>query len=107
MGAEVPPPTSPKDRKSHQALEPPTYEHVQTQRAASGPIDERGQEHHHSLENEKGKKWLSMFVKSRASSAESLPVFFEGDAIGGRVEVDLNKPEGSKGVSIVVSTSLF
>ncbi|KDR78973.1 hypothetical protein GALMADRAFT_64064 [Galerina marginata CBS 339.88] len=43
-----------------------------------------------------------MFVKSRATSATSLPIFFEGDTISGRVEVDLDKAESSKGVSISI-----
>ncbi|KAF8905073.1 hypothetical protein CPB84DRAFT_1845155 [Gymnopilus junonius] len=82
----------------------PTYAHVQTQKQQSGEGSGAGlaREHHRFLEGAKGKKWLSMFVKSRASNAASLPVFFEGDTISGRVEVDLDKAESSKGVTISI-----
>ncbi|KAH9481699.1 hypothetical protein JR316_0006226 [Psilocybe cubensis] len=61
-----------------------------------------GKEHHKYLETAKGKKWLSMFVKSRATNPTSLPVFFEGDIISGRVELDIDKAESSKGISITI-----
>lgn len=60
-------------------------------------------ESNRSLETTKGKKWLQLFVKSRASSSGMLPVFFEGDTVAGRVELDLDKAEGCKGVTIRVS----
>lgn len=95
----------PPEITNDQDHELPTYAHVQTQRQqsreASGAALTR--EHHRFLEDTKGKKWLSMFVQSRASNAASLPVFFEGDTISGRVEVDLDKAESSKGVTISVS----
>lgn len=56
-----------------------------------------------ALETAKGKRWLQLFVKSRASTPASLPVFFEGDVIAGRVELDLDKAEGCKGITIRVS----
>ena len=59
-----------------------------------------------ALETAKGKKWLQLFVKSRASTSASLPMFFEGDVIAGRVELDLDKAEGCKGVTIRVSALL-
>jgi len=94
----------PPEITNDQDHELPTYAHVQTQRQqsreASGAALTR--EHHRFLEDTKGKKWLSMFVQSRASNAASLPVFFEGDTISGRVEVDLDKAESSKGVTISI-----
>lgn len=62
-----------------------------------------GREHHRYLETPKGKKWLSMYVKSRSTSVTSLPVFFEGDTISGRVELDLDKADSGKSVTISVS----
>ncbi|PPR02623.1 hypothetical protein CVT24_002194 [Panaeolus cyanescens] len=59
-------------------------------------------EHQRSLETAKGRKWLSIFVKSRAGTPASLPVFFQGDVIAGRVEIDLDKAESSKGVTISI-----
>lgn len=88
----------------------PSYAHAQNeQQKGLGDATGAGlgREHHKYLETGKGKKWLSMFVKSRATSAASLPVFFEGDTISGRVELDLDKAESSKGVSITVSESLI
>lgn len=93
----------------------PSYAHVrneQQKQSNGGVAGDAGtsgsglaREHHKFLETGKGKKWLSMFVKSRATSAASLPVFFEGDTIFGRVELDLDKAESSKGVSITVSAT--
>ena len=95
----------PHELPNDQDHELPSYAHAQTQgqqsREASGVGLAR--EHHRFLEGAKGRKWLSIFVKSRANTPASLPVFFEGDTIAGRVEVDLDKAESSKGVSIYVS----
>jgi len=86
----------------------PSYAHVREQQQqqstpAQGPNGSG--EHRRSLETAKGKKWLTLFVKSRANSS-SLPVFLEGDIVTGRVELDLDKAESSKGVTVTVSLSL-
>ncbi len=44
-----------------------------------------------------------LFVKSWARDAASMPIFFEKDEILGRVEVDLDKAESFKGITITVS----
>ncbi|KAJ6507966.1 hypothetical protein C8R47DRAFT_1100150 [Mycena vitilis] len=54
-----------------------------------------------SLES-KGRPWLFMFVKSRAPNAGALPFFLQSDTIAGRVELDLDKAESLKGISIAV-----
>ena len=72
-------------------------------RAQSQQSQIRGSEHWKYLERGKDQKWLSLFVKSRSRNAASMPMFFEDDDISGRVEVDLDKAESVKGVSISVS----
>lgn len=62
-------------------------------------------EHVYSLER-KGKKWLNLFVKSRTASPTP-PLFLEGDTISGRVEVDVEKAEGAKAITIAVSSRCF
>lgn len=64
-------------------------------------------EHVFSLNNSKGKSWLSLVVKSRAPSVKALPVFLDGDAITGEVRVALDKAESAKAVSIGVSARLL
>lgn len=64
-------------------------------------------EHVFSLNNSKGKPWLSLVVKSRAPSVKALPVFLDGDAITGEVRVALDKAESAKAVSIGVSARLL
>lgn len=63
-------------------------------------------EHVFSLNNSKGKPWLSLVVTSRAPSVKALPVFLDGDAITGEVRVALDKAESAKAVSIGVSARL-
>lgn len=62
----------------------------------------RGSEHHKYLERGKGQKWLSLFVTSRARDAVLMPIFFEKDDISGRVEIDLDKAESVKSITISV-----
>lgn len=64
-------------------------------------------EHVFSLNNSKGKPWLSLFVTSRAPTVKALPVFLDGDAITGEVRVALDKAESAKAVSIGVSARLL
>lgn len=85
----------------------PSYAHVREQRQQqSTPVQvaSGSGEHQRSLETTKGKKWLTLFVKSRANN-NSLPVFLEGEIVSGRVELDLDKAESSKGVTVIVSLS--
>ncbi|KDR85823.1 hypothetical protein GALMADRAFT_234914 [Galerina marginata CBS 339.88] len=82
---------------------PHSYLHNPTMQTAPPPAGVGvAREHHSFLETAKGRKWLSMSVKSRATSAASLPIFFEGDTISGRVMVDLDQEEHIKGVSISI-----
>jgi arrestin (S-antigen)-like protein len=66
----------------------------------------RGLEYQRSLERGKNQKWLSLFVRSGAKNASSMPMFFEKDDILGRVEIDLDKAESVKCVTITVSFDL-
>ncbi|KAH8117915.1 hypothetical protein DFH11DRAFT_1571413 [Phellopilus nigrolimitatus] len=67
----------------------------------SGSSDLRT-EHTYSLNNAKGKPWLTLRVHSRSPSGKTLPVFLDGDEIRGEVRIELEKPEGCKGVLIGV-----
>ncbi|KAF7374746.1 hypothetical protein MSAN_00360100 [Mycena sanguinolenta] len=58
-------------------------------------------EHKYSLET-KGRPWLFIFINSRAQSAASLPYFVQADTIAGRVEVDIEKAESVKTISVAI-----
>lgn len=76
-------------------------------RAASALPQVHGQpEHSYALES-KNHKWLSLFVKSRANSPTSQPMFLQGDVISGRVDLHLEKAETVKGITIAVPQTLF
>jgi hypothetical protein len=58
--------------------------------------------HSYSLEN-KGRAWLTLKIaNSRALNAKHLPVFHDTDTVEGIVEVDLDKAESAKGMTIAV-----
>jgi hypothetical protein len=58
--------------------------------------------HSYSLEN-KGHAWLTLKItNSRALNAKHLPVFHDADTVKGSVEVDLDKAESAKAVTIAV-----
>lgn len=59
--------------------------------------------HISSLEDSKGRPWVSLIVTSRAANSALPPFFMEGDVISGRVELDLEKPETAKAVVVSVS----
>ncbi|KAJ7773470.1 hypothetical protein B0H16DRAFT_150150 [Mycena metata] len=79
------------------------------------PIDEelpsyasalaRRTEHKSSLET-KGKPWLSVFTQSRAGTAAARAFFVEGDTVVGRVELNLEKDEALKSISVSVQASV-
>jgi hypothetical protein len=66
----------------------------------------RGPEYQRSLERGNNQKWLLLFVRSGAKDAASMPMFFENDDILGRVEINLDKAESVKSVTITVSFDL-
>lgn len=90
--------TSPTDARSPES-ELPTY---------SGPSDLTAAqvEHRYQLQDNKGREWLWLTVKSRANSPKSLPLFHNKDRIVGTVEVDFDKADGPKAVCISVSVVL-
>jgi hypothetical protein len=59
-----------------------------------------------SLERGNNQKWLLLFVRSGSKDASSMPMFFENDDISGRVEIDLDKAESVKSITITVSFDL-
>ncbi|KAF8071808.1 hypothetical protein FPV67DRAFT_1411305 [Lyophyllum atratum] len=65
-----------------------------------GYTDPRPQ-HSYSLES-KGRTWIKISVESLGSKPPSLPAFREGESISGRVELDLDKPEMIKGITIAI-----
>lgn len=81
-------------------LHPPPFAAATSSSAASRT------EHTYSLNNSKGKPWLTLIIKSRAPSVKALPVFLEGDVISGTVNVSLDKPETSKGIMIAVRSAI-
>ncbi len=58
-------------------------------------------EHSFPLERN-GRKWMSLCVRSRAKRAGSPPIYTEGDTVSGRVELDLDKPEKIKMITVTV-----
>jgi hypothetical protein len=73
-----------------------------TQRSPELPAHAKGTEHTYALES-KGRKWLTLKVtNSRATNTTQLPAFVEADTIEGVVEIDADKPENSKGITISV-----
>ncbi|KAJ7707366.1 hypothetical protein B0H17DRAFT_1032510 [Mycena rosella] len=58
-------------------------------------------EHKYSLET-KGRHWLFIHVKSRSPSSASAAFFLEGDTVAGRVDLDIDKAEAVKGISIAI-----
>lgn len=106
LGSELPTYAHAREERQQQQQAPPPVVSRALSAAVggSGVGSVLGTEAHRALETTKGKKWLNLFVKSRAGNAASLPVFFEGDVIAGRVELDLDKAEGYKGITVKVST---
>ncbi|KIK55150.1 hypothetical protein GYMLUDRAFT_176063 [Collybiopsis luxurians FD-317 M1] len=58
-------------------------------------------EHYFPMERN-GRLWLSLHVRSRAKSASSPPIYTEGDAVSGRVELHFDRPEKIKGITITM-----
>ena len=59
-------------------------------------------EHTYQLEDSRGRPWIWLSVKSRAKDKKTWPLFYERDVIQGTVEVDFDKTDGAKAVSIGV-----
>ncbi|KAJ7596541.1 hypothetical protein C8J56DRAFT_849981 [Mycena floridula] len=58
-------------------------------------------QHSYSLQHN-GKKWLNLFVNSHVSGLNSPVVFFQGDSVSGIVEVDLDKPDSCKSITVSI-----
>ena len=81
-------------------VEPPTQASQDTPSSTS-PFTT---EHVYTLKNSRGRSWLTLRILSRASQGKSHPIYHGKDVISGTVETDLEKAEGSKGVTIAVRT---
>ncbi|KAJ7773471.1 hypothetical protein B0H16DRAFT_1714355 [Mycena metata] len=81
------------DKAADGDKELPTYS-----RAGPGPYRT---EHKYSLEN-KGKPWLFIFVKSRAATPAAPPFFLENDIVAGRVELEADKSEAIKTITVTI-----
>ena len=73
---------------------------------ASQNVLTTGSEHTTSLEDSKGHKWFILSVKSRAPP-DSLPGFYAGDLISGKVTLDILKSESCKAIMLKASHHLF
>lgn len=62
-------------------------------------------EHSYQLEDSRGRPWIWLILKSRAKDKKTWPLFYEQDVIQGTVEVDFDKTDGAKGVSIGVRST--
>lgn len=60
-------------------------------------------EHHYQLQDSKRREWLWMTVKSRSKNPQHLPLFFDHDRIDGAIEIDFDKADGAKAISLSVS----
>lgn len=68
----------------------------------TAPSNAEQTEHTYQLEDPKGRPWIWLKVKSRAKDKKTWPLFYERDVIQGTVEVDFDKTDGAKGVTIDV-----
>lgn len=59
-------------------------------------------EHTVTLEDSKSRTWVWLSVKSRANNPGQLPLYFEGDTIGGTVTIDFGLTSSVKIVSLKV-----
>lgn len=50
--------------------------------------------------------WLTMKLYSYAGSSASTPTFFEGKSVNGVVELDIEKPDDIKDITVMVSNFL-
>lgn len=62
-------------------------------------------EHTYTLPDSKARPFIWLHVKSRAKDKKTWPLFCERDSIHGTVEVDFDRTDGAKAVSITVSPS--
>lgn len=87
----------------HDMVGPPEYSE------SSGATRRRTErsEHSYTLENSKGRRWLSLSVNSRSPSAQLLPLYHEADTISGRVDLDLDNSEFEIVKGITISVSIY
>ncbi|KDQ56976.1 hypothetical protein JAAARDRAFT_35575 [Jaapia argillacea MUCL 33604] len=64
-------------------------------------------DHVYHLYNSKNKPWASLKVRSTARSNKFLPVYYEGEPINGEVELNFEKEERIKAVSLMVMGRLI
>ncbi|TFY77721.1 hypothetical protein EWM64_g6292 [Hericium alpestre] len=81
-------------------------DHELPEYSARGPLNSLSCRHKLVLDGAKERPWLTLYLRSRASSPKSTPLFFDKDVIKGKVLVDLDKPETIKGVSITLRAGI-
>ena len=59
-------------------------------------------EHSYSLYSRNDRPWLTLKISSWTAKDTSAPVFVEAESIDGHVELDLEKPDSIKAISITV-----
>ncbi|KAL5504238.1 hypothetical protein ACEPAH_8312 [Sanghuangporus vaninii] len=64
-------------------------------------------EHLYSLFDSRNTPWASLKLISNVGSPRFLPAYFEGQAIQGKLELDIRKPETILGISITVSGTIM
>lgn len=90
--------TAASGNQADQGTDVPAY----TSRGASSSQSADLTEHSYKLDDSKGRPWIWLTVRSRAKEKKTWPLFYERDVIQGTVEVDFDKTDGAKGVSIGV-----
>ena len=80
----------------------PTYSGPSSSRRGGGRSRRIRTEHIYTINNADGTPWLYLKLKSWASSANSLPLFIEGQTIKGDVDLDLKKSDSISAIVVNV-----
>jgi hypothetical protein len=84
--------------ETNRDIDPPLYRHT---RLESTSTRERA-EHVYNLMNSKDQPWATLKFRSAARYPDHAPVLFEGDAITGTLEINVNKDHILEIVIVVV-----
>ena len=83
----------------------PTYTRTVTSGETDWDVPAAVQEHQFALTHKKtGMPWLTVTMRSRATSAEDTPTFYQGGEVAGTVQMELEREELMDDVTIAVST---
>ncbi|KAI0752587.1 hypothetical protein C8Q80DRAFT_1342136 [Daedaleopsis nitida] len=90
------------------ARTPTQHQHRTSRASANSPATRHGSssraptEHLYHLTSSKGSPWLTLKMSSNAPGSKYLPVFFEGEAIGGTVALHREKEDAIRSISVKV-----